>query len=262
MPLKSLGLASDVMVLGDKSNLEEHDNHFVLRSRDEPDFWFGNMIILKDDLVDPDLQIAVFRAGFPDANHSTICWDVPNMVGRERLAQFAELGFKIDESDVLVLNTPPTRNPVPDGITVRILKSDDDWHKATELQGITGVEVGHDAEGYLDYIKTRMKACRRLTDEGRGVWLGAFHGDELAGDLGVYANAATARFQAVETRASFRRQGVCAALVTAGAEWAQSQFPDTKTIIVADHDSAAGRIYRRCGFTLQEQLLAVYKGPA
>ncbi len=261
MPLQSLGLASDVMVLGNKSSLEEHGDHFVLRSPEEPDFWFGNMVFIKDDVIDPPTQIALFQSEFPDAKRVTIGWDIANMKGGDRLANYKALGFNIDESDVLVLNGPLVSTDAPDGFTVRPLESDDDWQKATELQGITGVEVGHDADGYLDFVKTRLESRRRLTESGLGIWFGAFHGEELAGDLGIYANNHTARFQSVETRASYRRRGVCASLVTAGVEWAQSRYPDTKTIIIADQDSAAGRIYRRCGFTLQEQLVAAYKGP-
>jgi len=261
MPLKSLGLASDVMVLGDRSHLEEKPDHFVLRSPDEPDFWFGNMIIQRTDQIDPERQIETFQSEFPNAKHITIGWDIPGMKGMERLKDFKSLGFKIDESDVLVLGPALVRHEAPDGITLRRLVTDEDWHKATELQGITGIEVEHNAEGYLSYIKTRMEACRRLTDEGLGAWFGAFAGEELVGDLGIYANSETARFQAVETRASYRRKGVCAALVTTGVEWAQSRYPHTKTIIVADQESAAGRVYRRCGFALHEQTFAVYKGP-
>ncbi|MDG1431708.1 MAG: GNAT family N-acetyltransferase [Paracoccaceae bacterium] len=261
MTLKSLGLATDIMVLGDRSYLEEREDRYVLRTPEEPDFWFGNMIIYREDVIEPAKQIETFKAEFPDAKHTTIGWDVPNMEGGDRLAYFSNLGFKTDQCDVLVLSGTLAPAGSTSNFTIRPLSTDEDWEKATDLQGIIGVETGNNADGYYDYIKTRMIACRRLTEEGRGVWLGAFSGDELAGDLGIYANKDIARFQAVETRPSYRRQGVCAALVTAGVQWAQSRFPNTKTVIVADEDSAAGRIYRRCGFEMKEQLLAVYRGP-
>ena len=261
MALKSLGLASDIMVLGDRSFLDEREDLYVLRSPDEPDFWFGNMIIYRDDVIDPANQINTFRAEFQNAQHTTIGWDIPNMAGGERLSYFSNRGFKTDQCDVLVLADALVPADLPTGITIRPLSTDEDWERATELQGIIGVETGNNEAGYSEYIKTRMKACRRLTEEGRGLWFGAFSGDELAADLGIYANKDIARFQAVETRPSYRRRGVCAALVTAGVHWAQSRYPDTKTIIVADEDSAAGRIYRRCGFEMKEQLLAVYRGP-
>lgn len=261
MPLLSLGLASDVMVLGQRSTLEEHDDRFILRSPDEPDFWFGNMVIFRDDHVDPEMQIAAFQKDFPEAGHVTLAWDIPNMGQDERFEPFKALGFEIDHSDVLVLKNPLNPSDPPAGITVRALTTDDDWEQATKLQGVTGVEQGHDAAGYLPYIKTRMKTCRRLTEEGLGIWFGAFSGDELVGDLGIYSNEQTARFQAVEIRKDYRRRGICASMVTAGVEWARARYPVVTPVIIADKESAAGRIYRRCGFELSEQLIAVYRGP-
>lgn len=260
MPLKSLGLASDVLVLRGQSTLEELDDRFILRSPNEPTFWFGNTVIFKTDQVDPETQIARFRAEFPDAEHVTIQWDQTQMAPDERLEAYSKLGFKTDACDVLVLTGALTRSSPPDGIIIRPLASDDDWAQATELQGITGVAEGHDADDFLPYVKTRMDVCRRQTESGLACWFGAFAGDELAADLGIYADERTARFQAVETREAYRRRGICAAMVTAGADWALSKHPDTKLVIIAETDGPAGRIYRRCGFERTESLISVYRG--
>jgi GNAT superfamily N-acetyltransferase len=261
MPLTSLGLASDVMVLGDQSTLDEQPDRFILRSPNEPDYWFGNMVIFRDDSIDPEPQIAQFKADFPNARHVTLAWDVVGMQADARLDAFKGLGFKVDHSDVLTLEAELIPSRAPDGITIRPLESDEDWQKATELQGIIGVAEGNLADEYLPYIKTRMETCRRLTQGGLGIWLGAFDGETLAGDLGIYADQRTARYQAVETRVDYRRRGICAALVTSAAQWARSRYPDTRPIIIAASDGDAGRVYRRCGFEKQEQLVAVFRGP-
>ncbi len=261
MPLQSLGLASDVLVLRGQSTLEEHPDRFILRSPNEPDFWFGNTVIFKEYTVDPDTLITLFHSEFPGAHHVTLQWDLHAGIKAEDLSPFVEMGFKLDNCDVLVMTGELNRSEPPEGITIRPLLNDEDWAKATELQGITGVAAGHAVEGYLPYIENRMKIYRKQTQDGFGVWFGAFSGEDLAGDLGIYADERTARFQAVETREAYRRRGICAALITAGVEWAKGQHPATLPVIVADNDSAAGRIYRRCGFGLKERLLAVYKGP-
>lgn len=260
MGLRSLCLASDVLVLRGQSHLEELDDRFILRSPKEPNFWFGNCVIFKVTTVDPDAQIAQFQADFPDARHVTLQWDVPNMPRRAAFDAFEALGYEVDISDVLVLNGALNRFAAPEGISIRPLTSDSDWTQATELQGLTGMEDRDHGAEYLPYIKTRMEVCRAQVDTGFASWLGAFDGDTLAADLGIYADARTARFQAVETRASYRRRGICAALVTAGVEWAQAKHPDTKVVIVADPEANAGRIYRRCGFELTEQVISAYKG--
>jgi len=261
MPLTSLGIASDVMVLGADSTLEVHPDRFILRSPQEPDYWFGNMVILRDDVIDPDAQIAQFKADFPKATHVTISWDIVGMASDTRVDVYVAQGFKVDRADVLTLDRELVRTETPKDISIRPLETDLDWAKATELQAITGVAEGNHADEYLPFIKTRMQTCRRLTQEGRGVWFGAFDGDRLAGDLGIYADPRTARFQAVETRERDRRRGICAALVTAGVEWAKARHPMTCPIIIATKNGDAGRVYRRCGFEMKEQLLAVYRGP-
>lgn len=260
MPLRSLCLASDVLVLRGQSQLEEFEDRFILRSPNEPDYWFGNCVIFKGAHIDPDTQIAQFRSDFPDARHVTLQWDVPNMERTAAFDAFVDRGYEVDLSDVLVLNGPLNRSAVPDGIVIRPLTSDVDWQQATELQGITGMKDRDHGPDYLPYIKTRMQVCRKQTETGFATWLGAFAGDQLVGDLGIYADARTARFQAVETRASHRRRGICAALVTAGVDWALAQYPNTKVVIVADPAGDAGRIYRRCGFELTETVIAAFKG--
>jgi len=261
MPLKSLGLASDVLVLRGQSTLEEHEDRFILRSPKEPDFWFGNTVIFKDALIDPDAQIAQFKADFPDAKHVTLQWDQTDMTSYKVKRGFSPLGYKVEPCDVLTLVDALKPAPAPDGIEIRPLKSDADWEQATELQGIIGIEGGNKATEYLPYIKTRMEVCRAQTKDGFGCWFGAFAGDELAGDLGIYADEVTARFQAVETRPSYRRRGICAALVTAGVEWAATHRPTSIPVIIAEADGDAGRIYRRCGFEAKEKLISAYRGP-
>lgn len=261
MPLKSLGLASDVLVLGEHSQLEEHPDRFVLRSPKEPTFWFGNLVIFRDDAVNPETQIAQFQQDFPEADHVTLTWDILDMEQGDRFNSFKELGLKLEPCDVLTLEKPLNRSEPPEGIAIRPLVSDDDWRRATELQAETGQESGYADEDYLPYIIKRMQTQREQTKTGFGAWFGAFDGEELAGDLGIFADARTARFQAVETRASYRRRGICAALVTAGVDWALSKHPETKPVIVAESDGDAGRIYRRCGFEMTEQLISAYRGP-
>lgn len=260
MPLRSIGLASDVLVMRDQSVLEEHPDRFVLRSPDEPTFWFGNMVIFREDAVDPDAQIAQFKKDFPDAQHVTLAWDVPDIDQGDRFAAFKQMGMKLEETDVLAFSGTLHRTDPPEGIVVRPLVSDDDWQKATDLQAEIGRESGFD-DDYLPYITKRMQTQRKQTQTGFGAWFGAFAGDELAGDLGIFADPRTARFQAVETRPSYRRRGICAALVTAGTEWALAKHPNTCPTILAERDGAAGRIYRRCGFELAECLIATYRGP-
>lgn len=261
MPLKSLGFSSDVLVMQGLSEFVEHQDYFTLRTRSEPDFWFGNMIILKDDNVDLDAHIALFKREFPEVGHVTIGWDIPNMDQAGRFEGYKDFGLELELDDILTLERPLVRAMPPEGLELRCLETDDDFEQATLLQIATGLEEGRSGDVYEDFARGRMTNRRKQIQEGWAAWFGAFDGTELVGDLGIYADDRTARFQSIETRASHRRRGICASLVTAGVDWAANRSPSAVPVIAAAPDGDAGRVYRRCGFDVSERLIAVFRGP-
>ncbi|SDK54267.1 GNAT family N-acetyltransferase [Aliiruegeria lutimaris] len=260
-PLRSHGLRSDLMVLRGLSVVEEHLDRVVVRTPSEPDFWFGNMVIFRDDRIEPDAQIARFRKDFPTSRHVTIVWDAPALSNAPALERFTALGFEIDRSDVLTLEGLSNPAPVPPGIEIRPIETPEDWEQVIALQIETGIEAGHLPEIHAPFVRKRFANHRKQVAGGRGCWFGAFDGAQLVGDLGIFEGEGTARFQDVETRESHRRRGICAALVSVGLNWARRRAPASTPVIVAYTEGNAGRIYRRCGFTLSEQLLAVIRPP-
>lgn len=90
-----------------------------------------------------------------------------------------------------------------------------------------------------------------------GAWFGAFEGDQLVAHMGMFHDDTVARYQAVETRATHRGRGICAALLSHVSAWAASRAPDAVQVIVAEADSDAGRLYRRQGFAPTETLVEV-----
>lgn len=84
---------------------------------------------------------------------------------------------------------------------------------------------------------------------------GAFYGDELVAQMGIFHDAQIARYQSVETRVTHRRRGVCSALLRHAAQWALRRAQ--QTVVVAEADSDAGRLYRRMGFSPTETLYGV-----
>ena len=47
-----------------------------MRTPSEPTYWSGNVLIRDTFSVQPDIDIATFRAAFPDAKHMKILWDL------------------------------------------------------------------------------------------------------------------------------------------------------------------------------------------
>jgi len=94
---------------------------------------------------------------------------------------------------------------------------------------------------------------RQMSEQGDGAWFGAFFGDRVVGDLGVFVRNGLGRFQSVGTHPDFRRQGICSTLVYQAALYAFSNFDAKILVIAADQNDYAYRIYESIGFSLTEQ---------
>lgn len=250
---KSLGLATDILVLGNRAQLEPHPLGWVLRTPDEPDFWYGNQLILKGEPLAPDEAIAAFHEAFPQAEHVTLSWDAPERSLAADLDDLAERGFVIERDDVLSLEARPAQPVPPNGFQLREVESDDDWAKVANLKVEIGVEEGYADEGYRAFIRGRCDGWRKAIAAGEGAWFGAFEGETLAADLGLFTDGRIARFQSVETAAAYRRRGLCSALVVYALNWLAARAPQAQPVIVAEADGDAGRLYRRLGFALVER---------
>ena len=250
---KSLGLATDILVLGNRAQLEPHPLGWVLRTPDEPDFWYGNKLILKGDPPAPEVAIAAFREAFPQAEHVTLSWDAPERSLADDLDDLAERGFIIEQSDVLTLEGTPAKAKVPGGFVPREVESDSDWAKVANLKVEIGVEDGYQDAGYRAFIRGRCDGWRKAIAVGEGAWFGAFEGETLAADLGIFTDGRIARFQSVETAAAYRRRGLCSALVVYALNWLLTRAPQAQPVIVAEAEGDAGRLYRRLGFALVER---------
>lgn len=97
--------------------------------------------------------------------------------------------------------------------------------------------------------------------KGLGQWFGAFDGDRLVGDMGIFHDEKLMRYQSVQTHEDYRRRGICSSLLCASLDWAKARAPDALPVIVAHADSDAGRLYRRAGFELAETTMSVYRPP-
>lgn len=261
--IRSLALATDLMVRSDVSELVSKGHYTILRTPQEPDFWFGNAILLhlppKSETAD-DL-IALSRAAFPNAAHVCLQWDVPDMsLPQEIVADLTLQGFDVDVSDTLVLNEPLARPALPDGLRVAALATENDWAQSLALGMEIAVEDGYDPVLHRPYLAQSVEGQRRRIRDGRGAWFGVFAGDLLVAQMGVFHDGKLIRYQQVETRATHRRGGICAALLGHAGAWAMGRAPDAKVVIVADADGPAGRIYRRSGFALVEKLTSAVNG--
>ncbi|MEO0931891.1 MAG: GNAT family N-acetyltransferase [Pseudomonadota bacterium] len=249
MTFRSIGLASDALVMRDQSVFEEYPNRIVMRTPDEPDYWHGNLVIMRE-AGDPTEDIAWFARDFPDASHLTVVWDVPGLDPAPLASALP--GVEVATFDVLSLLGPVSDAPAPAGIELRPVT---DWDALLDLQLEAAKDEGYDLAAHKRYLRRRNTALRTQITADRGQWFGAFDGDLLVGTLGIFHDDSLARYQSVITRASHRRQGICAALLAHSGQWARNRAPHATLVIVAEAESNAGRLYRRAGFALTETLV-------
>lgn len=249
--MKSLELATDLLAMTGASVTEEHESCIVQRTPAEPDFWFGNRVIFRDPPTDAAAAIARFEAEFPSAKHLCIGWDVPNLDPAPIQALFEGTGATVDVGDVLTLTGPLDAPPAPEGITLRAF-AEEDWAQSHDISLEIAADDGYALDDHRAYLEGRAATRKSQIGAGFAQRVGAFDGDLLVGDMGVVWNDDLIRYQLVQTRKSHRGRGIASALLGFALGVARNSAPNATPVIVADAESAAGRLYRRCGFTLAE----------
>lgn len=223
-------------------------DHLVVRTPANPEYHWGNAVqVTSGDPDDAARWVAVFEAEFPQATHRAI-----GLPREPDPTAWAGTGLEPDVVETLTATSTPSPTPVPTGFTVRPL-DDAAWEQRLAQELAENAATGeYPADEYATFMAGQVAARRRLVDEGRAHWVGAFTAQgELAASLGavvLQGEPVTARYQSVLTAPAHRRRGLARHLLTVAAEWAWERGA-RELVIVADADSDAGRLYRAAGFT-------------
>lgn len=258
MELRSLGYRTDLAILElEGSQVTDHGDHLVIRTPGNPNFWWGNFLLLRE--LRPGSGgdwLARFAAAFPDARHTAFGLDMADDGG----AASAELAGMTLERDAVMTAAAVHAPPRPNTEAVfRPLAGDADWRQSFDLAtALYAGEPGGDA----GFMTARAAARRALTEAGHGAWFGAFLGGTLVAQLGLITGmSGLARYQSVETHPGARRRGLAGTLVWHAA--ATALAGETSTLVmVADPEDVAIRVYRSVGFTVTEPQLGLIRPPA
>lgn len=254
---RTLALQTDQIAMRGRSSFEDKGSYVVQRTPGEPAFWFGNQLIFRE-MRPKEEMLAAFSAEFPTAKHVTLSFDQPNIKAPTWAGDAP--AFEVDTCDTLALDGPISGPDLPEGLRLRRIVSDRDWADVVSLQTEVGIEQGYDGPSHALFVAARFAAIRTKSEVGQGtVWFGVYDGDLLVADMGLVWTERLARYQNVETRQSYRKRGICAALMIAVHRLGVQQAPEARFVIVADTDEPPGRVYRRAGFALVETTLAVFK---
>lgn len=264
MRVKSKAYETDLLLIAETGRVDHRESYVVARMPENPGFYWGNFLLMPEapKKGDSSRWLGLFKKEFgndADIHHITFGWDGTDGDNGE-LDEFKAEGFKLDRADVLTagpFDLVRPSQPLED-LEMRPLESDEDWMMAVDLQ-ILCRGAGFDPAAYREFKVRRMRAFRRMVEQDRGRWYGAFHDNRLVGDLGLFSFDGTARFQLVESHPDHRRKGICRNLMYFAANDFLLTGDAEELIVVAEEDSMESKIYQSLGFKVSEKQVGVVK---
>lgn len=242
-----MGFRTEIPLLESSGSVvEDHGTHLVVRTPTNPDYYWGNFLLLPEAPRTADSAhhwIAEHRRAFPEAKHSTLGID---RVDGADLSVLADAGMRVDVPVAMTATAvhPPPR---PDSTAeVRQLSGDADWEQVVDLS-LAGEE--DDPHLTREFIARKTAANRSLVEGGHGHWWGSFAEGRLVATMGIFrAGEGLARFQSVKTHPDHRGRGLAGTLVHRVSTDAFETLDAHTLVMVADPDYLAIRVYRSVGF--------------
>ncbi len=256
----SAGWETDLAILRHSGSLiEEFEDHVVIRSPHNPDYHWGNFVLVSnpETVGDAARWKNVFHEAFPNAGW--VALGLPKFPSDT--ASWEEFGIELERMEVLKATAQPASPEISPGYTSRILAGSD-WDALLAREIAENLKSGeHDPEAFERFIRRSIDGYKDLCHRGVAAWFGAFSGTELVADLGIVICGDTARYQSVQTDERHRRQGLASHLLGKAASWA-GQNGCTSWVIVTESTNDAGRVYRRAGFVPDLETVAAYQAPS
>jgi RimJ/RimL family protein N-acetyltransferase len=272
-PRLSLGWATDLIFARFDAEIIDRGDYLVVRTLHNPDFWWGNFLLF--GAAPQAGEAAAWEATFdaeiartlPQCRHLTFGIDAEGPVSLP--ADFGALGLTLSASTVLTQRAAQLRAPrraLAQGLTVRVLRLPEEAEAAVQLQ-VESDEGANEMPGYRVFRERQMARYAAMQNAGLGHWFGVFApgpGREmLVADCGLFRDrdAPLARFQHVETHPSWRRRGLCSALVHAVCKFGYAQMGVQTLVMVADPADVAIGIYETLGFERGRSTWQLERGP-
>lgn len=260
MRVESLGYRTDLIFPAFDGEIVDRGDHLIVRTPANPTFYWGNFLLFDEPPREGDLQrwrelFTQEVGGPPTINHQAFGWDSPKG-DQGHVTPFLDAGFRLERGVVLTAESlrPPVRHA--EAIEIRALVNEADWTQAFENQVACRDEEFEETE-YRAFWRRQVGRYRKMAESGLGDWYGAFMGERLVADLGIFTDGVLGRFQAVGTHPDFRRRGIARSLVSEAGRLAMARHGVRTLVIVADEDSEALRLYKSVGFEAMERQVGV-----
>jgi GNAT superfamily N-acetyltransferase len=233
----------------------------LIRTPANPTYWWGNYLLFEhapragDHARWSQLFEQLIAVPQPGSTHRAFGW-LEDDAGDA--TDFLADGYELNDAVVMQARTvPPVARPVL-AATLRLLAAQREWDELIELRVATR-EPHHGEDAYRELARRKVAAWRSLASAGQGAWFGAFvdvdGGARLAAALGIYVEREPvdgerlARYQSVMTHPSYRRLGLCRALLALAGQHARERLGADRLIIVAMAGEMPERLYAGAGFS-------------
>jgi hypothetical protein len=168
----SLGFQTDLMIRAmEGSEVIDHPGYVTVRSPENPEFWWGNFLLLParaaHGAAGPWLDR--FHAEFPGAGHLALGLDGTGDPGAD-LGGFTKAGLELNRETVLTATALREPLHMNRDAVIRPLATGRDWQQAVELQAISNAADGGAVS--QTFTEARYAARRRATEAGHGAWFG------------------------------------------------------------------------------------------
>ena len=249
MRLKSLGLETDLLYPRHFGKVFRRDECIVVKTPSRPNYFWGNYFIMPHAPKCGDFAKwrSWYDQEFDSAQQGFMTFAIDSSVDDTNgLSDFTAAGFTAKAQSVLTasnVSPPPKRNA---DATVREIKTEADWSQVADVH--ISDEWYLNPESQLDFVNQNIQDLRELSNAGLGRRFGAFLGEKLVADLGIYTSNHLGRFNEVTTHRQFRRQGLCGTLVYETALIAFQEMGVSTLVMVADENYHAAAIYESVGF--------------
>lgn len=259
---RSLGYRTDLIFAAFDGEVTDHGDHLSIRTPANPTFYWGNFLLYDAPPREGDLE--KWRAAFareigepPRYEHQSFGWDT-TADDRGVIEPFLSQGFRIQRNRVLTARRPQPPPHAAADVEVRPLSSNQEWAQVVENQ-VRCRDEGYTEAGTRLFSQRQVIRYRAMIADGMGLWYGAFKGDRLVADLGIFQKDRLGRFQSVETLPEFRKQGIAGTLISGAAEDAFTRHGLETLVIVSEADTPADRLYLNCGFQATEHQMGAIK---
>jgi len=233
--------------------VRERDDCIVVRTPDNPTYYWGNFLLLPQAPADADL--AFWRARFVQEIGALQPASLHEAFGINRPPDGADLpgweaaGFELIESSVLRLRPAQL---CAAAAAQRGMLQFEQLDLVRDIDAIVELECadthGFEPAGYAAYRRRQLQRYAAMAQQDAAAWFGVRCDGVLAADCGLMHDGPLGRFQRVATHPAYRRRGLCTALVHGVSAWGFKHWGLDEILMCADpHDVAIG-IYESLGY--------------